>query len=155
MDTEIDIQIRSRASFIDRAELDAVLRHALQTERVGSAVLSVTVVDNEEIHRLNREHLGHDDPTDVISFPLEHSGQDGSAGAEGGGEFPAAGAHIEGEIVVSAEMAASVAGEMGRLPLEELKLYVVHGMLHLCGYDDLDPKPRQLMRQREAAILGQ
>lgn len=156
MDYEIDVILQVSDPFADADALSRILREGLQQEHVAAAVLSVTIVDDARIHALNRDHLGHDRPTDVISFPLEHSGRVAAAAPDAvrdrPGEFPAAGARIEGEIVASAETAAAVAEEMGHAPLEELKLYVVHGMLHLCGYDDQTPDQRQLMRRREAAI---
>ena len=70
--------------------------------------------------RSTRRHLGHDWPTDVISFGLSEPGDP----------------TLAGELVVSAEMAAATAREAGADPSAELALYVVHGLLHLCGLDD-------------------
>jgi rRNA maturation RNase YbeY len=70
-------------------------------------------------------------------------------------EGRAAGAAIEGEIIASAEMAVSMAAD-GKWSAEaELTLYIVHGLLHICGYDDLTPEEKCIMRARERAILSE
>jgi probable rRNA maturation factor len=79
--------------------------------------LSVALVTDRMIHELNRKYLSHDYPTDVLAFPLD-------AG--------------EGEVVVSAERALSEATERGVAPYAELLFYIVHGILHLAGYEDHD-----------------
>jgi probable rRNA maturation factor len=61
---------------------------------------------------------------------------------------------IGGEIVLSAETAWRNAGTYGVSPQDELSLYVVHGLLHLCGYDDLTPREKRIMRRREAEALA-
>ena len=62
--------------------------------------------------------------------------------------------HLEGEVVVSAERAVAVAGQYGWSAEEELLLYVIHGVLHLIGYDDTTPGKRAAMRRRERVCLG-
>ncbi len=95
-------------------------------------------MDDETIRVINRRHLAHDWPTDVISFPLSDP------------DDPV----LAGELVVSAEMAASTARDVGVDPRSELALYVVHGLLHLCGLDDQTAEDADVMRQREAEILA-
>jgi probable rRNA maturation factor len=126
----------------------AAIRHAvavtLREEHVRAAVISISVVDNATIHRVNREHLQHDYPTDVISFQLEFLPDED-------------GAIVEGEIIASAEMAIQMAPDGGWDANSELLLYIVHGLLHLCGYDDLTPPDKTVMRSREQhslALLG-
>ena len=149
---EIDIVNSQQALPVDETELAAALETALRAEGVGSAVLSVSIVDNAAIHVINRDHLQHDYPTDVISFQLDFypDKEDGSQGGRRG-----FGASIEGEIVASAEMAVEMAADAGWEPITELKLYLIHGMLHICGYDDLTPDEQCLMRDRERAIMGE
>ncbi len=120
----------------------ARLRHAAKTvlagEGIASAELSLAVVDDATSHRLNRQFLSHDYPTDVLSFLLESD-----AG------------WLEGEVIVSADTAERVSGEYGWETEDELLLYVVHGVLHLVGYDDHAEPERQRMRRREAYYLRQ
>lgn len=152
---EIDVSCDPRVTCPpDLTQLKAALQHALQTEQVDSAVLSLTVVDNPTIHRLNWDHLQHDYPTDVISFALDWSCLTDtlenrlllSSGRS-------AGASIEGEIVVSHDYAHQMAERCGWSTQDELTLYTIHGMLHICGYDDLTTSEKQIMRSREIAIL--
>ena len=140
---------------VDLRALQAAVEHGLQIEGVATAVLSVTVVDNESIHRLNREHLQHDYPTDVISFQLDWTcGSETPESRYGLLSGRSSGASVEGEIVVSAEYAAEMSGRCGWSTQNELTLYVIHGMLHICGYDDLTDDEKTFMRSREQAVLS-
>jgi len=122
---------------IDVEFLMELAREVLRGENVEHADVSIALVDDPSIHALNRRHLEHDWPTDVITFPLSEPDE------------PC----LIGELVVSAEMAKTTAERAGTNPRDELALYVVHGLLHLCGYDDLDDGDRILMRRREDEIL--
>ncbi|HEX8199269.1 MAG TPA: rRNA maturation RNase YbeY [Isosphaeraceae bacterium] len=123
---------------VDPAALAGVARRTLEAEGIRAAELSIGVVDDAAIRVLNRRHLGHDWPTDVISFPLSGPGA----------------AALAGEVVVSAEMAVTTARRAGLDPHAELALYLVHGVLHLCGRDDQDPGTIAVMRRREAEVLA-
>ena len=109
----------------------------LRREGVMAATISLVLVDDAAIHTINRRQLQHDWPTDVITFAL--SGPDDE--------------ELAGELVVSAEMAATTARVTGGDPFTELILYVVHGLLHLCGYDDRTPEEVIAMRRREGEVL--
>jgi rRNA maturation RNase YbeY len=104
-----------------------------------SAELEVALVDNATIARLNRRFLDHRGPTDVITFP---SG-------------PAPGERAMGEIVISVEQAREQARHAGWPVRREVALLLVHGILHLKGYDDLAPAAAARMRVREREILAQ
>jgi probable rRNA maturation factor len=123
---------------VDPSELERVVRGALAAEGVHCGSISVAVVDDATIRVINRRHLDHDCPTDVISFVLSDP------------DDP----ELSGELVVSAEMAAATAKEAGVSPRDELALYVVHGLLHLCGHDDTTDVARRAMRRREGEILA-
>lgn len=112
----------------------------LQAEGFPQAEIGIAVVDDAAIHEINRLFLNHDYPTDVISFLL-------SEPCVGGAESSTTA--IEGEIVISGETAARVANEVGCPAHEELALYLVHGLLHLCGYDDQAQTDQKTMRSRE------
>jgi probable rRNA maturation factor len=122
----------------DRDMLVRLVEKVLSAEKRTDASISIALVDNAMIRALNQKHLGHDWPTDVISFPL-------SAPDE-----PV----LSGELVVSAEMSVAAAAELGLEPGDELGLYVVHGLLHLCGYDDRAEDDALLMRQRQEELLA-
>jgi probable rRNA maturation factor len=136
---EIEVEISNTQCHVqvDPVTVDQLVRVVMAAEDRPRGSISIALVDNATIHAINRAHLGHDWPTDVISFPLN------------GPDAPV----LAGELVVSAEMACTVAREIGVEPSEELALYLVHGLLHLCGYDDHEETDRCRMRQREDELL--
>jgi probable rRNA maturation factor len=123
---------------LDRGRLRDAARAVLAGEGVAAAAVSLAFVDDPTIHRLNRQFLGHDEPTDVLSFPL--SGPGAKA--------------LEGEVVIGAEVARAEAARRGHDVQAELVLYVVHGLLHLCGFDDTTPAAARAMRARERHYLA-
>lgn len=154
MNFEIDISCAFADAAVDLDALQRAVEHGLEAEGIAQAVLSVTVVDNSTMHQLNNQHLQHDYPTDVISFQLDWSCDD--ATAEDRAQLScdrSLGAEIEGEIVVSYEYAEEMAAQCGWSTQNELTLYAIHGMLHICGYDDLTKSEKDIMRSRERAIL--
>ncbi len=152
MTFEVDITTNVQCADVDLNALQQAVVQSLHVESVAEAVMSISLVDNAAIHKFNRNYLQHDYPTDVISFQLDWSHSEcGSPGT--GVENRSAGAHIEGEIMVSLECAQAEAEQLGWELQSELTLYVIHGVLHVCGYDDLDPAERQMMRAREAAVF--
>jgi probable rRNA maturation factor len=98
--------------------------------------VSVAIVDDPTIHRLNRQFLEHDYPTDVLSFALA--------------EPP----RVEGEIIASIDTARREAAEAGWAPEDELLLYAVHGALHLVGYRDKTSAEAAVMRTAERSVLA-
>lgn len=133
---DVDISDTQAHLRVDPRRLEAQARAVLEAQGVSSGSISLAIVDDATIHLVNRDHLDHDCPTDVISFDL------------GGGDD-----EIHGELVISAETARREAASAGLDPGDELTLYLVHGLLHLCGFDDLDPESRAAMRAREAEVL--
>ncbi|HET6881043.1 MAG TPA: rRNA maturation RNase YbeY [Pirellulales bacterium] len=121
---------------IDSARLRAAIETVFTGEGITGGEVSLAVLDDPTIHDLNRRWLDHDEPTDVLSFVLEES--DG---------------YREGEIIVSADTALARAAEFAWPAETELLLYVVHGTLHLVGYDDKEPGDREQMRERERFYL--
>lgn len=99
--------------------------------------LRIVFTDDEQIRTLNRNYLKHDYPTDVLSFPIEEEGN-----------------FIEGEIYIGLDRAAEQAKEYGvAFPTEILRL-IIHGLLHLVGYDDQTAHQRKIMTQKENEYLG-
>ncbi len=101
------------------------------------ASLSVLVVEAEEIQKLNREYLGRDRPTNVISFPMNE------------GEAIAGDATYLGDVVLSVDAAIREASECGYTPGEMLLLYLIHGILHLSGYDHEDVEEARAREMEE------
>jgi probable rRNA maturation factor len=123
---------------IDKGRTREIARAVLEGEAVIDYEISLAFVDNTTIHRLNKQFLDHDEPTDVITFPYSN------AGAK----------KLEGELVLGAEIARDQAAERGHDVQIELALYVIHGLLHLCGYDDKSAKDEAKMRERERHYLA-
>lgn len=136
---------------IDPVRIEQAVRDALQSEEVAAADISVAIVNDERMHQLNLNHLGHDDTTDVLSFLLDCSAE--AASSADPHQPPGRGKRLDGELVVCAETAEREAAQFGWETGDELLLYVVHGVLHLCGYDDASDADRERMRCREVDIL--
>jgi probable rRNA maturation factor len=124
---------------VDRARLRQVVRTVLEGEGIADADISLAFVDNPTIHRLNQRYLQHDEPTDVLSFPLS------APGAK----------RLAAELVIGAEVALAQAQKRGHDVQAEVALYVIHGLLHLCGFDDDTDEGRAAMRRRERHYLGE
>lgn len=139
------VEIADRQSLIeiDQLFLEEAVKNILREEQIGSAVISIALVDDVQIRTINADYLGHDFPTDVISFTLnDHA------------EIPGEQLHLEGELVISVETALRESVHHQWTANNELLLYVVHGLLHLCGYDDLTDEARPRMRRRERELLA-
>ncbi len=133
----VEIANEQTACTIDEPLICRAVSEILAGEGITTGQVSVAVVDDPTIHEINRRHLQHDYPTDVISFVLESR--------EG---------YLDGEVVASADTACTVAADLGWPAENELLLYVVHGTLHLVGYDDQSESDREEMRSRERHYLA-
>jgi len=122
---------------IDRRRMREVVLTVLRGEEVQDAEISLAFVDSPTIRQLNQRFLQHDEPTDVLSFPLS----DSPSGKLGG------------ELVIGAEVAQLQAQAGGHAVDAELALYVIHGLLHLCGYDDKTEEGAAEMRTKERRYL--
>jgi probable rRNA maturation factor len=125
-----------------RARAADLARGVLEAERVRDALLSITFVTAAAIARLNREHLGHSGPTDVISFGLH--GDEGRPGP------------VVGDVYICPEVARKHAAEHGASLREELARLVVHGTLHVLGHDhdEGDDRLHGPMWRRQERLLA-
>jgi probable rRNA maturation factor len=135
---ELSLANEQSVHAVNAQQLLSAARRILEDSKLTSAAISVAVVDDTRIHALNRQFLEHDWPTDVLSFLLDSTDD-----------------HLDGEIVLSADTAASAAEEHGTTAADEQLLYVIHGMLHLLGYDDREPADSDQMRAAEQRYLKQ
>lgn len=114
----------------------------------GSAEISVTFVDNEQIHALNKQYRDKDMPTDVLSFPMGENGVydiDHTTGAK-----------ILGDIVISMEKATEQAERYGHSLEREVGYLTAHSMLHLLGYDHEDGGIQRVrMREKEEQVMAE
>lgn len=136
----------------DAALLRRAVAAALEAEERGTGyAVDVRVTDDAAIQALNREHRGVDQPTDVLSFPL----QDGDGAEPTGPSFvlpPGAVVHL-GDVVLSWPRAAAQAAEYGHAVEREAAYLAVHGVLHLLGYDHEQPADAPIMRAHEEAVM--
>lgn len=119
---------------------EAALRHQA---RPGELTLVVT--DDEGIRALNRDFLGIDAPTDVLSFSAQEDSGPFVAAPEAGGYL--------GDVILSYPRAIEQAREQGHSTEQELNLLVVHGVLHLLGYDHAGEEEKAVMWAQQEAIL--
>ncbi len=137
---ELTNRTAERISILEQFE--RAVRKVCELADVRFARVGVAIVEDREIHELNRRYLGHDYPTDVISFPMQSDS--GSVSGQ-----------LEGEIAVSIDTARAQATRFGWTAEQELLLYVVHGALHLVGFDDANTEGTAQMRAAERKILNQ
>ena len=121
---------------VDEQRLRQACAAAARHRNFDHGEIGIRVTSDANIHQINRDHLGHDYPTDVISF-----------------SYAAASPHIEGELVVSVDTAAERAAALGWRFDDELLLYVVHGTLHITGMDDIGQQDRAAMRIAERDVM--
>ena len=129
---------------IDRKAIQTVVDAALAEDGMESCALTVLIIGDAESARLHREHFAVDGTTDVMTFPDDSTD-------------PETGLHLLGDLAVCTDVAVREAAERGRSPSDELTLYVLHGLLHLLGYDDEDPADQAEMwavQRRWLATVG-
>lgn len=134
MAIEVDVA-REFSRRVPKRRLKQVALNALASEGAGRPGLTIAVRGDAAVRALNRRHLRIDAPTDVLSFSSDESG-------------------YLGDIVISYETARRNARLFNWPIRDELALLVVHGLLHLLGYEDSSPSARRRMWQRQEMILG-
>lgn len=125
-------------------EIEKLMDYACKYMKLDNVTFNIIIVDNEEIHRINKEYRGIDRPTDVISFALEDE-KDMMLSEEVG--------RILGDIYISIDKCRSQAEEYGHSFLRELAFLSVHGFLHLQGYDHMEPEDEKVMFKLQDEIL--
>jgi probable rRNA maturation factor len=142
----ITVQVEER--FEGKIDADALHKLAIGVLKAegkpGPLELGVVVTTDDEVHALNKEYLGHDYQTDVISFGMESEGEFITPE-----ERPA----YLGDIVISYERAAEQGPEYGHTAEQEVATLLVHGLLHLLGYDDTDEEARERMHARQDFLV--
>ena len=136
------INIDSKFDF-PPALLERAARATLTHQNESSnADLSIVLTDDARLHKLNRDYLGIDAPTDVLSFPASETD-------------PETGSRYLGDILLSIPRAQEQATAAGHALDSEVQLLVVHGVLHLLGYDHAEAKEKRKMWKAQEEILVQ
>jgi probable rRNA maturation factor len=120
--------------------LDHAARAVLDLSDVPAGDLTIALVDDARIQALNRDFLGHDAPTDVLSFPADQAD-------------PETGRLYLGDVVISLARAAEQAAERGHAVEAEMQLLAVHGVLHLLGHDHAGAGEKERMWAAQAEVL--
>ncbi|MFK7769277.1 MAG: rRNA maturation RNase YbeY [Mariniblastus sp.] len=124
---------------IDSDPLISAVKLILNDHSIEKSEISIGIVDDPAMRAYNKQYLNHDYETDVLSFVLDW---DETIGA------------LSGQLIVSTDTAETMASQYGSTMQEELLLYVIHGTLHLVGYDDKDPADETEMRDAEKQYLA-
>jgi probable rRNA maturation factor len=140
---------------IDRAWLRRTADAVLSAARAEDAELSLVLVSDRRIRALNRRYRKKDRPTDVLAFPLTPSlTLPPRGGGKGGGARSNSPPMLLGDVVISIDTARRHAADLGHGLREELRRLLVHGVLHLLGYDhERGPRDAALMARKEKVIL--
>jgi len=123
--------------------MDLAARAALAHQSApADGELTIVLTDDAQLHELNRDYLGMDAPTDVLSFPADETD-------------PETGSRYLGDILISVPYAARQSQQAGNSLEAEIQLLTVHGVLHLLGHDHAEPGEKSRMWQAQSEILGQ
>lgn len=135
------IFIDNQQDFLESTLLERAARFTLDLQPDSAdADITIVLTDDQQLHELNRDYLGVDAPTDVLSFPASESD-------------PETGATYLGDILISIPRAAQQAQAAGH-PLEaEVQLLVVHGVLHLLGHDHAEAQEKARMWAGQEKVL--
>jgi probable rRNA maturation factor len=135
---------------VELSWLEGVARQALAAENVGAqAEMGLVISSQERVQQLNRDYRGRDEPTDVLAFSAREE-------ADGLPPFipPPDGVLHLGEVIISYPQAVAQAEEHGHPVKRELAILLIHGLLHLLGYDHEKTDAGRKMRAREKELLG-
>lgn len=137
---KLDLTITAKSGKAHRASLRRYLPRAHAMLRTPLREMSIALVGDQVMSDLHQQFMGVAGPTDVLTFPLEADSR---------------GCVISGEVVICVPEARRRAREVGHDAARELLLYALHGMLHLCGFDDRNPADYRKMHRKEDQILTQ
>ncbi len=136
------INIDSHMDFLETALLERAARLTLDHESAPTdADMTIVLTDDAQLHELNREYLGVDAPTDVLSFPASETD-------------PETGAPYLGDILISIPRATEQAQAAGHPVEAEVQLLVVHGTLHLLGHDHAEAEEKARMWEAQAEVMS-
>ena len=150
MREQIDIHVEQKFQVVvDEGWVRRVTQTVLKAEGMAPPYeLSLVFTDPETVKQLNRDYRGVDEPTDVLAFYMLPQKK-----AEDYFALPPNGVTRLGEVIISYPQAVEQSKEQGHSPERELALLVIHGILHLLGYDHEEPEKEATMRAKERELL--
>lgn len=137
---EVLITNNQNALEISSQDVANIIRESLTLLKQPCDEISIHLISKAEISQLHSTYFNDPTPTDCITFPIDNDDQTGYC--------------LLGEVFVCPEVAIEYATKRERDPYRELTLYLVHGLLHLIGYDDIDPIDRRRMRAAERRVMN-
>ena len=138
----VDIRDEQKICSLNRRAVRAFLKEAVRCLLPGrSCRLSLVLVEDNAIRRLNARYLGKPWPTDVLAFSMRE------------GPVLSGDSSLLGDLMISTEMALRNAKRFRSSLDREFALYLVHGLLHLLGYEDKTPSQKRRMRKEEQRVL--
>lgn len=141
----MDYQINNEYGYQeDYSYLDGVIKRTLEKEEALNSIFSIIFIDNEQIRKINATYRGIDRETDVISFAFEDVKDDFSLTKR-----------VLGDIYISIPKMQEQAKEYGHSEKRELAFLVVHGLLHLLGYDHQTEEEEKVMFQIQEEMLNE
>lgn len=120
-----------------------LIDYAIKHEELENVIFNIIIVDNDYIHKLNKEYRGIDRPTDVISFALEDSE-----------DLIDSNLRVLGDIYISIDKVYEQAKEYGHSNLREICFLMIHGFYHLLGYDHMEEAEEKVMFAKQEEILN-
>lgn len=144
---QINVLIEHGEDLVKDLDIEGLATFVLSKMKCPSTTdVTISFVTNERIHELNRDYRGIDRPTDVLSFECDNvpfEDEDISAGAE----------YELGDVIIAPDVALDQTKEYGTTFEQEVSLLVVHGLLHLCGYDHIEDDEAEIMEALERKLL--
>jgi len=150
MKEQIGIHVEEKfRGLVDGGWIKKIVQQIVNAEGVAPPYeVSLVFTDSETVQQLNRDYRGVDEPTDVLAFYMLPQKEVDDSFA-----LPPDGVTRLGEVIISYPQAAEQAREQGHSPERELALLIIHGILHLLGYDHEEPEEESKMRERERDLL--
>ena len=156
LEEEVEVDV----DFDYRQIAEKVINYCIEREKFPyEAEINLTLTDNEGIHIINKEYRDIDRATDVLSFPMlsyETPGDFSFLMDENDDDFnPDTGEAILGDIIISVDKVREQAEEYGHSELREFAFLITHSMLHLFGYDHMEPEEAKVMEDKQRQILDE
>tara|TARA_B100001094_G_scaffold125504_1_gene121535 strand:- start:68315 stop:68767 length:453 start_codon:yes stop_codon:yes gene_type:complete len=139
-----EISAEHSANSIDKSKWEKLAVGTLQAEGIHTGELNLIFVDSESMKELNENHLGKSEPTDVLAFPLDSVDTTPS-------ETPI----LLGDVIICPEKAEENAQLQNKTFEEEIALLVLHGILHILGYDHAHTDEKVVMKKREEQLMSE
>tara|TARA_A100001011_G_C14153515_1_gene775046 strand:- start:283 stop:738 length:456 start_codon:yes stop_codon:yes gene_type:complete len=133
---DLDITTSNQTHTTLSFDVSSFVQSILTLKSITQGTFDINFIDNHTIHQMNKTHLDHDYTTDILTFNLENTGMP-----------------IIGDIYISLEQAAINAPDYHHTFTEEVQLLIIHGILHLLGYDDQSPDTYEVMHTEQNRLL--